>query len=189
MRQCIAEVARPTTPTPWGTVSQEFHCPFPLGSEIVYCRSCTAQCPRQSGSALHEFHCPLPPGSEALHCRSSTAQCPQAVKRCYARAHCPLPPGSEAVRSRSSTAHCPREAVRQCIAGIALPTTPRPWGTVSQEFHYPLPLGSETVYCSSCTAHCPRQWGSALHELHRPLRPGTVRQCIAGVALPTAPRQ
>ena len=70
VRQCIAEVALPTTPRPWGTVSQEFHCPLPLGSEIVYCRSCTAHCPRQWGSALHEFHCPLTPRSEALHCRS-----------------------------------------------------------------------------------------------------------------------
>ena len=43
-------------------------CPLPPGSEAVYCRSCTAHCPRQCGDALQEFHCPLPPGSEAVLC-------------------------------------------------------------------------------------------------------------------------
>ena len=37
--------------------------------------------------------------------------------------HCPLPPRSEAVHCRSSTAHHLR-AVRQCVAGVALPTAP-----------------------------------------------------------------
>ena len=65
--------------------------------------------PRQWGSALQEFHCPLPPGSEVVHCRSCTAHCPK---------------GSEAVHCRSCTAYCP-QAVRECIAEIALPTAPR----------------------------------------------------------------
>ena len=86
--------------------------------------------------------------------------------------HCPLPQGSEAVHCRSCTAHCPQQ-VRQCIAGVALPTAPRRWGSALQELHCPLPPGSEAVHCRSSTAHCPQ----------------AVRQCIAGVALPTAPRQ
>ena len=73
---------------------------------------------------------------------------------------------------RSSTAHCP-QAVRQCNAGVPLPTAPRQCGGALQEFHCPLPLGSEAVQCRSSTAHCPQ----------------AVRQCNAGVALPTAPRQ
>ena len=86
--------------------------------------------------------------------------------------HCPLPPGSVAVHCRSCTAHCP-QAVRQCIAGVPLPTAPRQCGSALQELHYPLPPGSEAVHSRSCTAHCPQK----------------VRQCIAGVVLPTAPRQ
>ena len=64
--------------------------------------------PRQWGSALQELHCPLPPGTEAVHC---------------SELHCPLPPGSEAVRCRNCTVPCP-QAVRQCVAGVALPTAP-----------------------------------------------------------------
>ena len=67
---------------------------------------------------------------------------------------------------------CPR-AVRQCIAGVALPTAPRQWGSALQELHCPLPPGSEAAHCRSSTAHCPR----------------ALRQCIAGVAPSTAPRQ
>ena len=70
---------------------------------------------------------------------------------------------------RSCTVHCP-QAVRQCIAGVALPTAPRQWGNALRELHCPLPPGSEAVHCRSCTAYCPR----------------AVKQCIAGVALPTA---
>ena len=117
--------------------------------------------------------------------------------------HCPLPPGSEAVHCRSSTAHCP-QAVRQCIAGVALPTAPRQCGSALRELRRPLPPGSEAVHCRSSTPHCPRavrqciagvalstaprQCGSALRELRRPL-PQAGRQCIAGDARPTAPRE
>ena len=45
------------------------------------------------------------------------------LRRVAQESHCPLPPGSEAVHSRGSTAHCP-QAVRQCIAGVPLPTAP-----------------------------------------------------------------
>ena len=62
---------------------QELHCPLPLGSEVVQCRSCTAHCP------------------EAMHCRICTAYCPRAV--------------------------------RHCIAGVAVPTAPRQWGSALQE--------------------------------------------------------
>ena len=83
-----------------------------------------------------------------------------------------MPPGSEAVHCRSCTVHCP-QAVRQCIAGVALPTAPGQCGGALQEFHSPLPPGSEAVHCTSCTAHCSQ----------------AVRQCVAGVPLPTALRQ
>ena len=42
-----------------------------------------------------------------------------------------------------------------------------------QELHFPVPPASEAVHCRSSTAYCPR----------------ALRQCIARVALPTAPRQ
>ena len=86
--------------------------------------------------------------------------------------HCPLPLGNAAVYCRSCTAHCPH-AVRQFIAGIALPTAPGQCGNVLHELHCPLPPGSEAVHCKSCTVHCPQ----------------AVRQCIARVALRAAPHQ
>ena len=46
-------------------------------------------------------------------------------------------------------------------------------GLTRQELHCQLPPGSETVHCRSCTAYCPQAVG----------------QCIAGVALSSAPRQ
>ena len=51
-----------------------------------------------------------------------------------------------------------------------MPTAPKRCGRALQEFHCPLPPGSEVVHCRSCTTHCPQ----------------AVRQCIAGVPLPTA---
>ena len=48
---------------------------------------------------------------------------PRALQDTPTTDRCPLPPGSEAVHCKSSTARCP-EAVRQCIAGVALPTAP-----------------------------------------------------------------
>ena len=69
--------------------------------------------------------------------------------------------------------HCPPpQAVRQCIARIALPTAPRQCGSALRQLHCPLPLGRETMRCRSSTAHCLQ----------------AVRQCIAGVPLLTAPR-
>ena len=85
---------------------------------------------------------------------------------------CPLFPGSAAVDCRSGTAHR-SQAVRQWIAGVALPTAPTQRGSGLQEWHCPLPPASGAEHCRSCTAHCPQ----------------AVRQCIAGVAPPTAPRQ
>ena len=106
---------------------------------------------------------------------------------------------------RSSTAHRP-QAAWQCIARIALPTTPRQGGSALQDFHSTLPPGSEALYCRSSTAHCPqavwqciagaalptapRRCGSALQELHCPLPPGSVavhsRSSTAHCPLPTA---
>ena len=72
---------------------------------------------------LQEFQCPLPVGGEAVYCRSL---------------HYPLPPGSEAVHCRSCTTQRTK-AVRQCIAGVPLPTACRRCGGALQEYHYPLP--------------------------------------------------
>ena len=66
----------PTAPTPWGSVSQEFHCPLPPGNAAVYCRSCAAQCPRAVRQSIAGVPLPLPPGSEAVHCKGCTARCP-----------------------------------------------------------------------------------------------------------------
>ena len=85
-----------------------------------------------------------------------------------------------------------------------MPTAPRRCGSALQEFHCPLPPGSEVVHCRSCTTHCPQKGGSALQEFCCLLPEGSeavhcrsctahcpqaMRPCIAGVALPTAPRQ
>ena len=78
----------------------------------------------------------------------------------------PSPPASGATHCRSSTAHCPH-AVRQCIARIPLPTTPRHCGGALQEVQRPLPLSSVAVHDTSSNAHCPQ----------------AVWQCIARVSL------
>ena len=103
---------------------------------------------------------------------------------------------------RSSTAPCP-QAVRQCSAGVALPTAPRQCGSALQELHCPPPPGPGAVCCRSTTAHCPRQGGSVLQEMPGPLPQGreavsggsttphcpqAMRQCKARFPLPTAPR-
>ena len=113
-----------------------------------------------------------PPGQDSPSPRGGVPEStsPQARQDTPTNPWTGLP--SEAVHCGSSTAHCPR-AVRQCIAGVALPTAPRQWGRALQEFQCPLPPGSEAVHCRSGTAYCPR----------------VVRRCIAGVALPTAPSQ
>ena len=102
--------------------------------------------------------------------------------------HCPLPPGNEAVHCRSCGVHCP-QAVRQCIAGVALPTAPKQWGSALQEFHCPVPPGSEVVHCRSCSVHCPQGNEAVRCRSCTAHCPQAVRQCIAGVALPTAPKQ
>ena len=58
------------------------------------------------------------------------------------------------------------------MTGVALPTTPRQWGSALQELHCPLPLSSEAAHDSCSTAYWPQ----------------AVRRCILGVALPIAPR-
>ena len=57
-----------------------------------------------------------------------------------------MPLGSEVVPCTTSTAHYPK-AVRQCIATVALPTTPRQCGTKLWDFHCPLPPGIVVVHC------------------------------------------
>ena len=196
----------PTVPRRCGSALQELHCPLPTGSEAVHHRSSIAHCPKAVRqciarvalpSALQEFHCPLPQAVRQciagvalpsalqelhclVHCMSCTAHSPRQCCSALQELQCPLPAGSEAVHCRSCIAHCP-QAVWQCIAGVALPSS-------LQELHCPLPAGSETLHCKSCSAHSPRRCGSALRELHCPLPPGIeavhCRSCTA-----TAPEQ
>ena len=88
---------------------QEFHCP--LLRAVRQCNAAVAPPtnPRQCGGAVKELHCHTAPG-----------QCDSALQEF----HCPLPQGSEAVHCRNSTAHS-RQAIRQCIARVPLPTAPR----------------------------------------------------------------
>ena len=73
-------------------------------------------------------------------------------------------PGSTSPRALQDTPTTP---------WAGLPTAPRQSGSALQELRCPLPPGSGAEHCRSSTAHCPQ----------------AVRQCIAGVALPTAPSQ
>ena len=99
-----------------------------------------------------------------------------------------MPLSSEAVHNRRSTAHCPR-AVRQCIAGVPLPTAPRRFGSALRDLHCPLPPGNEAMYCRSPTAHCTQAVRQCMAGIALPHCPQAVRQCVAGVPLPTAPKQ
>ena len=80
-----------------------------------------------------------------------------------------MPPGTEAVRCTSCPTHCP-QAVRQCVARVALPTAPMQCGTGLQEFRSlgsdrlggpahcrgsttTPPLGGVVVHCRSSSAH------------------------------------
>ena len=99
-----------------------------------------------------------------------------------------MPLSSEAVHNRSSTAHCPG-AVRQCIAGVPLPTAPRRCGSSLRDLHCPLPPGKEAVYCRSPTAHCTQAVRQCMAGIALSHCPQAVRQCVAIVPLPTAPKQ
>ena len=94
----------------------------------------------------------------------------------------PLPPGSGVVRCRSCTPHCPKQS------GSALQELHCPWPQGSVAMHcrktalqattaswagLPVATAGGPAQCRSSTAHCPQ----------------AVWQCIAGAALPTAPRQ
>ena len=58
--------------------------------------------------------------------------------------YCPLPPGSEAMHCKSSTAHY-HQAVRQRIAGVALPSASKRGGSA---LHEP-PLPTVPNHCGS----------------------------------------
>ena len=152
--------------------------------------------PRRCGRALQEFHCRLSAGSEATHCRSSTAHCRQALWQCIAglalptafrqcgsvavlqKFDFPLSPSGVALHYTSCTAPC-RQAVRQCIVGVELPTATEREAlhcrgcAALHQFHFPRPPGGVAVHCRSSTTQCPQ----------------ALWQCIAGVALPTTPKQ
>ena len=182
VRECAVGVAVPTTHRQCGISLQELHCPPPQGSQVVHCTSSTAHCPWVVWQRMTRV--PLPVAHRQRATVLHDSQCPQ-------------PPGSEAVRCKNSTAHCPR-ALRQCIAGVPLPTAPRQCASALQE----LPsLGSDHLL--SRTPRPPSWWAHALHEFHCPPPPGNVavhcrscttyctqalRQCVVGVALPTAPK-
>ena len=79
--------------------------------------------PRHCGSALQEFRSL---GSDRLLGR--TPRPPSWWALALQEFHCPPPPGRVAVHCTSSTAHSP-QAVRLCIAGVALPTAPEQCGS------------------------------------------------------------
>ena len=58
-----------------------------------------------------------------------------------------MTPSCAALHCKSFDAHCP-QAMRQCIAGVALSIA-----LGSEAVHCLLPKGSETVHYTSCTAH------------------------------------
>ena len=101
--------------------------------------------------------------------------------------HCPLPPGSGAAHCKSPTAHCP-QAVRQCVAGGPLPTGPRPWRTVSQEYHCPLPQAGRQCIAGDARPIAPREGGSERREYHSPLpsNNAAVRRTISTAHSPQA---
>ena len=116
----------------------------------------------------------LPRGSAQWNSCHALPHCSGAVGRGYwAHAlhefHCPPPPSGVAVHCKNCTAHFP-QAVRQCVARIALPTAPGRCGSALQELHVPLPPGSQAVYCSwgdgeSCpgSGRCPKSGPPAMH--------------------------
>ena len=95
-----------------------------------------------------------------MYCRSCTAHGPRRRGSALLELHCPLPPGSRAAYCRSSTARCP-PAVRQGVAGVPLPTAPPPPPRVGHCVAG-LPLPTAPMGC-----------GSALQELHCPVRQGS----------------
>ena len=92
----------PTAPRTWGSALQESHCPLPLGSEAMRCRSCAAHWPQAVGQCVAGVPLPTAPGREAVYCRSTTPHCPQAMRQC--ETGFPLP---TAPRWRGSALHCP----------------------------------------------------------------------------------
>ena len=75
------------------------------------------------------------------------------------------------------------------MAGVALPTAPRQSGSALQDLHCLLPQGSGAVQCRSCAAHRPQAVPQCVAGVALPTAPGAGRRCIAGVPMPTAPRQ
>ena len=101
---------------------------------------------------------PLPFGNSASGTPHHTT--PRHTTPHYATPHHTT---SLAVHSRSSTAHCP-QAVRQCIAGVALPTASRQCGSALQEFHCPLPSAykcSAAGHTQCSAVHSTNQCGTA----------------------------
>ena len=185
----------------------EVYCPLRPSSVAVHCRSSNAHRPKavwqcivrvalpnnrkQCGSALHEFHCPLPPGSEVVPCKCSTAHYPHTVWQ-----NCP-----QAVRH--STARCPQPRW-QCIAGVPMPNATRQRGSALQELHWPLTQGNEEMHWRNFTTLSPSTEAVHSKSDHCPLTPGSegvhcrscnaqcpqaLWRCIAGVLLPTAPKE
>ena len=62
-------------------------------------------------------------GAETVVAEEATRLTANNLAALSGRIPCTSPQDNKAVHCRSSTAHCPR-AVRQCIAGVALPTAP-----------------------------------------------------------------
>ena len=86
---------------------------------------------------------------------------------------CRLPPGSEAVYCRSCTSHYP-PAVRQCVAGLALPGTPvrqcpTAWGAWAMgllQYTASMPAGCGQWDSCNTQPHCLGALGSATSTTH-----------------------
>ena len=165
-----------------GGIAGQFHCPLPTAAHVHV--GCTTA---RSGTLALDY---LGGAVAALaEGRATTAFCPEGrATTAHGYAHCPQARVSAQCIASGGRGEefCPplptapwpegkTEKSRQCIAIRPTATILRvDWCQVTrQELHRPLPPGSEVVYCGRSTAHCPQ----------------AVRQCIAGVALPTAPRQ
>ena len=89
--------------------------------------------------------------------------------------------------------------MKQCVAGGPLPTAPRPWRSVSQEYHCPLAQAGRQCIAGDARPTAPREGGSERREYHSPLPSGNAAvqstmstahspqaawQCVT---LPTAP--
>ena len=156
-----------------GSATPAMHCLTAWGQWTVQLSQCTASLPGGSGqcnSCNALPHCLGAVGSAtpAMHCLTALGQWAVQLLQCTAS----LPGGSGLCNSCHALPHCPGGS-GQCNSCNALPHCLGAVDSALQELHCALPPGTVAVHCGSHTAHCPQ----------------AVWRFIAGVALPTAPRQ